>query len=74
MVGERMTGTVAWGQWRGWYPGLDAGKLGGLMGNGIMMNTQLRYLNNRFIEGNKIVRWDAGGTVCSFCECNNDTG
>jgi hypothetical protein len=26
-----------------------------------MMNTQLSYLNNRIVEGNKIVRWSAMG-------------
>jgi hypothetical protein len=31
------------------------------MGNGIMMNTQLSYLNNQVLEGNKIVRWSAMG-------------
>jgi hypothetical protein len=35
--------------------------LGGEMGNGIMMNTQLSYLNNQIMEGNKIVRWSAMG-------------
>ena len=29
------------------------------MGNGIMMNTQLSYLNNKILVGNKIVRWSA---------------
>ncbi len=61
---ERMSGLVAWGQWRGWYPppapqlrehaantdgtsevfASPSGgptRLGGLMGNGVMMNTQL---------------------------------
>merc|ERR1711900_67479 len=41
--------------------GLDHVQLGGEMGNGIMMNTQLTYLNNRILEGNKIVRWSAMG-------------
>jgi hypothetical protein len=36
-------------------------RLGGEMGNGIMMNTQLSYLNNQILEGNKIVRWSAMG-------------
>ena len=32
------------------------------MGNGIMMNTQLTYLDNHILVGNKIVRWsDMGG-------------
>lgn len=77
LVGERIAGLVAWGQWRGWYepkcgtmgmrpcpPPVDDHKrvqLGGEMGNGIMMNTQLSYLNNRILEGNKIVRWSAMG-------------
>jgi hypothetical protein len=107
MVGERIAGFVAWGQWRGWYlppcgtmgrppcpPGppprpvrgdLHSSKetrsrkdairgvegksdplgrvtrLGGEMGNGIMMNTQLMYLDNKILEGNKIVRWSAEG-------------
>jgi hypothetical protein len=115
MVGERISGFVAWGQWRGWYvancgtmgmppcppnsttagaseraagpatapadvtpppppppppppaassnsAGNDQGLvLGGEMGNGIMMNTQLSYLNNKILEGNKIVRWSAMG-------------
>ena len=74
MVGERMAGFIAWGQWRGWYTApcgtmgrppcqLEAGRtmLGGEMGNGIMMNTQLSYLNNEITEGNKIVRWSAMG-------------
>ncbi len=55
---ERISGMVAWGQWRGWYaPQWDAmtgtgpiaadvsadgpTRLGGTMGNGVMMNTQL---------------------------------
>jgi hypothetical protein len=97
LVGERMAGLIAWGQWRGWYEAPcgtmgrppcpppatresaldddDAAaaaaaaatttgervRLGGEMGNGIMMNTQLSYLNNRIVEGNKIVRWSAMG-------------
>lgn len=85
LLGERMAGLIAWGQWRGWYQppcgtmgqppcapegtgseGEVEGKgnksLGGEMGNGIMMNTQLSYLNNQILEGNKIVRWsDMGG-------------
>ena len=73
LVGERMTGLVAWGQWRGWYtppcgtmgmppcPPIHARTLGGEMGNGIMLNTQLSYLRNTFVEGNKIVRWSAMG-------------
>ena len=86
LVGERIAGLVAWGQWRGWYepkcgtmgrppcppPAIGDGgdsqerlrervRLGGEMGNGIMMNTQLSYLNNRILEGNKIVRWSAMG-------------
>ena len=81
LVGERIAGLVAWGQWRGWYdpkcgtmgvppcppPSLgqeeldERLRLGGEMGNGIMMNTQLSYLGNRILEGNKIVRWSAMG-------------
>lgn len=92
LVGERITGLVAWGQWRGWYTppcgsmgmppcptgALDARSrnatsessasevsaatrhmLGGEMGNGVMMNTQLRYLSNHITVGNHIVRWTA---------------
>ena len=72
VVGERMAGFVAWGQWRGWYqppcgtmgmPPCPPGPrpLGGEMGNGVMMNTQLSYLSNDVLEGNKIVRWSAMG-------------
>jgi hypothetical protein len=66
LVGERIAGMVAWGQWRGWYtppcgtmgrpPCPPPARLGGEMGNGIMMNTQLSYLNNHITVGNKIVR------------------
>eukprot|EP00040_Diaphanoeca_grandis_P015116 m.76958 g.76958 ORF g.76958 m.76958 type:complete len:898 (-) comp24959_c0_seq1:84-2777(-) len=65
LVGERITGTVAWGQWRGWYKppcgtmGMPPCMLGGEMGNGIMMNTQLSYLDNHITVGNKIVRFGA---------------
>jgi hypothetical protein len=89
LVGERVAGMVAWGQWRGWYTppcgtmgmppcttesadrmavesddesgGSKAVRLGGEMGNGIMMNTQLSYLDNEILEGNTIVRWSATG-------------
>ena len=98
LVGERVSGMVAWGQWRGWYTppcgtmgmppcnstasasqpprgssrsrhstddadgtGGKAARLGGEMGNGIMMNSQLSYLDNQILEGNTIVRWSAMG-------------
>lgn len=38
-----------------------ATRLGGEMGNGIMMNSQLSYLDNKILEGNTIVRWSAMG-------------
>ena len=48
-VGERMTGFLAWGQWRGWTPAnASGGGLGGQMGNGLMPNRRNQYLRNTF--------------------------
>lgn len=81
-VGTRITGWVAWGQWRGWVPppaatatggsrGIttrrlrfsktnDDSRVGGVMGNGVMPNVHVRFLDNRVSVGNKVVRWNAG--------------
>jgi hypothetical protein len=47
--GERMTGFLAWGQWRGWVPANAS--LGGQMGNGLMPNMRNSYLRNSFVGG-----------------------
>ena len=44
---ERMTGVLAWGQWRGWTPANAT--VGGQMGNGVMPNLRNQYLRNTFL-------------------------
>ena len=51
---ERVTGVLAWGQWRGWVPPnqtLTTGtpEVGGQMGNGLMPNLRNQYLRNAFL-------------------------
>jgi hypothetical protein len=56
---ERMTGVLAWGQWRGWVPPNrtlppvegPATPLGGQMGNGLMPNVRNQYLRNEYVGG-----------------------
>jgi len=55
---ERMTGVIAWGQWRGWIPPNRTeeeealgGTLGGQMGNGLMPNMRNQYLRLDFLSG-----------------------
>lgn len=50
---QRMTGVLAWGQWRGWVPPNRSvtvdDSLQGQMGNGLMPNTRNQYLRNEFV-------------------------
>jgi hypothetical protein len=46
---ERMTGVLAWGQWRGWVPP-NRTAVGGQMGNGIMPNVRNQYLRLDFLS------------------------
>lgn len=58
---QRMTGVLAWGQWRGWVPPNRTAEreaegaaradppLGGQMGNGLMPNMRNQYLRNEFV-------------------------
>ncbi len=54
-IGERMSGFVSWGQWRGWFPAntsIDlhgASGLQGQMGNGLMINMRNTFLRNEFV-------------------------
>ena len=47
-IGIRMTGFIAWGQWRGWIPP-NASTIQGQMGNGIQPNMRNLYLRNTFL-------------------------
>jgi hypothetical protein len=49
----RMTGVLAWGQWRGWVPpnASASWRAGGQMGNGLMPNVRNQYLRNEFVGG-----------------------